>query len=70
MDVELQIWKHLAKDDHLTVATIDEYCAEYAYGVYFNITFPLIVKIFKPKGTLKESDKYKTPSLRDALAFV
>ncbi|MBH8577207.1 IS701 family transposase [Nostocaceae cyanobacterium CENA369] len=31
-----------------------------AYGVYCNITFPLIVKIFKPKGTLKESDKYKT----------
>ena len=31
-----------------------------AYGVYNNITFPLIVKIFKPKGTLKESDKYKT----------
>jgi SRSO17 transposase len=31
-----------------------------AYGVYCNITFPLIVKVFKPKGTLKESDKYKT----------
>ena len=31
-----------------------------AYGVYANITFPLAVKIFKPKGTLKESDKYKT----------
>lgn len=31
-----------------------------AYGFYSNITFPLIVKIFKPKGTLKESDKYKT----------
>jgi SRSO17 transposase len=31
-----------------------------AYGVYANITFPLIVKVFKPKGTLKESDKYKT----------
>jgi SRSO17 transposase len=30
------------------------------YGVYGNITFPLIVKIFKPKGTLKESDIYKT----------
>ncbi|MHC5897672.1 transposase, partial [Nostoc sp.] len=28
--------------------------------VYSNITFPLIVKVFKPKGTLKESDKYKT----------
>ena len=25
-----------------------------------NITFPLIVKVFKPRGTLKESDKYKT----------
>jgi SRSO17 transposase len=31
-----------------------------AYGVYWNITFPLIVKVFKPKGTLKESDKYQT----------
>jgi SRSO17 transposase len=31
-----------------------------AYGVYCNITFPLIVKVFKPKGTLKSSDKYKT----------
>lgn len=31
-----------------------------AYGVYCNITFPLIVKIFKPKGTLKAEDKYQT----------
>jgi len=31
-----------------------------AYGVYSNITFPLITKIFKPKGALKEEDKYKT----------
>lgn len=31
-----------------------------AYGVYANITFPLIAQVFKPKGTLKESDKYKT----------
>jgi SRSO17 transposase len=31
-----------------------------AYGVYKNITFPLIFKVFKPKGTLKESDSYKT----------
>ncbi|BAY35590.1 transposase (plasmid) [Nostoc carneum NIES-2107] len=31
-----------------------------AYGVYDNITFPLIFRVFKPKGTLKESDKYKT----------
>ena len=31
-----------------------------AYGVYENITFPLMFKIFKPKGTLKESDTYKT----------
>ena len=30
------------------------------YGVYTNITFPLSVKIFKPKGTLKQEDKYKT----------
>lgn len=31
-----------------------------AYGVYENITFPLIFKIFKPKGTLKPGDTYKT----------
>jgi SRSO17 transposase len=31
-----------------------------AYGVYDNITFPLTVKVFKPKGALKEGDKYKT----------
>ncbi len=173
MDVELQILKHLARDAHPTVATIDEYCAEYkdlfkevrnyeyfkylhlgimsqikrkslpeiakvvsinsaqslhhflansdwsldklkqrrlnklkkvldgnaitvvidetgdrkkgkktdyvarqylgsvgkvdngivsvnAYGVYSNITFPLTVKVFKPKGTLKAEDKYKS----------
>ncbi len=31
-----------------------------AYGVYCNITFPLSVKIFKPKGTLKSEDRYQT----------
>ena len=31
-----------------------------AYGVYENITFPLIFKVFKPKGTLKQEDTYKT----------
>lgn len=31
-----------------------------AYGVYENITFPLMFKVFKPKGTLKENDTYKT----------
>lgn len=31
-----------------------------AYGVYESITFPLIFKVFKPKGTLKENDSYKT----------
>jgi SRSO17 transposase len=31
-----------------------------AYGIYDNITFPLIFKVFKPKKTFKESDKYKT----------
>jgi SRSO17 transposase len=30
-----------------------------AYGVYENITFPLMLKVFKPKGTLKESDTYR-----------
>ncbi len=31
-----------------------------AYGVYANLTFPLSFKVFKPKGTLKSGDKYKT----------
>jgi SRSO17 transposase len=31
-----------------------------SYGVYENITFPLIFKVFKPKGTLKEGEPYKT----------
>lgn len=31
-----------------------------AYGIYENITFPLSFEIFKPKGTLKLSDKYQT----------
>ena len=30
-----------------------------AYEIYCNRTFPLIVKVFKPKGTLKSSDKYQ-----------
>ena len=31
-----------------------------AYGLYQNITFPLLCKIFKPQGTLKEGDRYRT----------
>ncbi len=31
-----------------------------AYGVYKNITFPLMFKVFKPRGTLKKGDSYKT----------
>ena len=31
-----------------------------AYEVYQNITFPLMFKVFKPRGTLKESDTYQT----------
>ena len=31
-----------------------------AYGVYENITFPLMFRVFKPKKTLKESDTYRT----------
>ena len=30
-----------------------------AYGVYKNTTFPLMFKVFKPRGTLKESDTYR-----------
>ncbi len=36
------------------------YFSSNAYGVYQNITFPLIFKVFKPKGTLKSGDKYQT----------
>jgi len=31
-----------------------------AYGIYKNITFPLLFKVFKPKGTLKSGEKYQT----------
>jgi len=31
-----------------------------AYGLWKNITFPLLFQVFKPKGTLKEGDQYKT----------
>ena len=31
-----------------------------AYGIYEQITFPLIFKVFKPKGTLKAEDQFKT----------
>ena len=31
-----------------------------AYGIYENITFPLLFKVFKPKGTLKATDTYQT----------
>ena len=31
-----------------------------AYGLWRQITFPLLFQVFKPKGTLKEGDKYKT----------
>lgn len=30
------------------------------YGIYQNITFPLMTKIYKPKSRLKVGDKYKT----------
>lgn len=31
-----------------------------AYGIYQNITFPLLFKVFKPKGTLKAEDNFFT----------
>lgn len=31
-----------------------------AYGIYNNITFPLLFKVFKPRETLKEAESYKT----------
>jgi SRSO17 transposase len=56
----------LARDPQPTVEIVDEYCAEYKdlfkevrnYECFKYLH--LIFKVFKPKGTLKESDKYKT----------
>jgi SRSO17 transposase len=31
-----------------------------AYGIYKNITFPLLFKVFKPKGILKSGEKHQT----------
>ena len=31
-----------------------------AYGIYQNVTFPLITRIFKLSGTLKKGDTYQT----------
>jgi SRSO17 transposase len=31
-----------------------------AYGVYENLTFPLMFKVFKPKGRFKTGDRHKT----------
>jgi SRSO17 transposase len=31
-----------------------------AYGLYQGMIFPLIVKVFKPRGTLKAGDSYQT----------
>jgi len=31
-----------------------------AYGIYDNITFSLLCKVFKPKGTLKEGEVYRS----------
>jgi SRSO17 transposase len=31
-----------------------------AYGIFENITFPLLFKVFKPKGTLKGTERYQT----------
>ncbi len=60
-------WKKGKKTDYVarqylgSVGKIDNGIVSVnAYGVYSHITFPLSVKIFKPKGTLREEDKYKT----------
>jgi SRSO17 transposase len=31
-----------------------------AYGIYQDITFPLMFKVFKPQGRLKAGDNYQT----------
>src|SRR5919199_1313617 len=54
-----------ALDDNKITVVIDETGdrkkgKKNAYAVYSNITFPLMVKVFKPKGTIKEGDKFKT----------
>ncbi len=38
-----------------------------AYGIYQNITFPLMFKVFKPKGTLKEGEQPKAAATPPAI---
>lgn len=45
---------NLGKVDNGIVSVIN------AYGVLAGMTFPLLFKIFKPKGRLQEHDVYKT----------
>ena len=52
---------YLARQYLGSIGKIDnEIVSVNAYGIYENITFPLMFKIFKPKGTLKPRDKYQT----------
>ena len=65
MDVELQILKHLPRSPKTTISVVDEYCESYKdmfceVRSYENITFPLLCKVFKPKGRLKKGDVEKT----------
>ena len=62
MDVELQILKHLKRAPAPTVAIIDRYCDSYndLFSDVRNYAFPLMFKVFKPRGRLKESDAYQT----------
>ena len=46
---------YVARQDLGSIGKIDNGIVSVnAYGVYQNITFPLIFKVFKPKGTLKQ----------------
>ena len=38
-----------------------------AYGIYQNITFPLLFKVFKPQGTLKEGEQPKAAATPPAI---
>jgi len=52
---------YVARQDLGSIGKIDNGIVSVnAYGVYCHITFPLIFKVLKPKGTLKAADKYQT----------
>ncbi len=52
---------YVARQDLGSIGKIDNGIVSVnAYGVYQNITFPLIFKVFKPRTILKPEEQYKT----------